>query len=197
MGLDVQLLRDARQARDRLIGLQHEAEQAQVAYQHAIRRLHASGGSMREIADALGMSYQRVHQIVDVSTGKGAIRPSAMANVACAFCGAERSAVRMLIAGPGVYICDRCVDVADEVVAEGGQRAKELTLLVPLDLSNPKARCSFCGKKRDQVDEMALAPSRPGVGKYNREREPGVCICVDCLGLCHEILAEQLGAGRV
>jgi ATP-dependent protease Clp ATPase subunit len=148
---------------------------------------------MREIADALGLSYQRVHQIVDVSTGKGAIRPSAMANLACSFCGAARSAVRMLIAGPAVYICDRCVYVADEVVAEGGQRANERTLLVALDLSNPKARCSFCGKKMDQVREMAHAPLRPGVGKY-RKREAGVRICVDCLGLCHEILAEQLGA---
>src|SRR6266487_3556709 len=98
MGLDVQLLREARQARDRLVGLQHDAEQAQVAYQHAIRRLHASGGSMREIADALGLSYQRVHQIVDVSTGKGAIRPSAIASLSCSFCGRSRAEVGKIIA---------------------------------------------------------------------------------------------------
>jgi hypothetical protein len=140
----------------------HDAEQAQVAYQHAIRRLHASGGSMREIADALGLSYQRVHQIVDVSTGKGAIRPSAIASLSCAFCGLKGN--EALIGGPGVHICDRCVDLADDVVAEGGQRTNERTLLVALDLGNPKARCSFCGKKRDQVGAMAHAPLRTGQG---------------------------------
>jgi hypothetical protein len=74
MALNQALLREAKQARDRLLGLQHEAELAQVSYQHTIRRLHSAGGSLREIADALGLSYQRVHQIVDVATGKGASR---------------------------------------------------------------------------------------------------------------------------
>jgi ClpX C4-type zinc finger protein len=196
MGLDLELLGEARQARDRLVDLQHEAEQAQVAYQHTIRRLHARGGSMREIADALGLSYQRVHQVVDVSTGKGAVKPSAIPNSSCAFCGAAGSEVRMLIAGPRVFICDRCVTLADEVVAERGQRTNELTLLVALDLRNPKMRCSFCSKRRDRTDVMVHAPRRPGVGKY-RKRDPGVRICVDCLELCHEILGEQLGGSRV
>jgi ClpX C4-type zinc finger len=196
MALDLELLGEARQARDRLVDLQHQGEQAQVAYQHTIRRLHARGGSMREIADALGLSYQRVHQVVDVSTGKGAVKPSAIPGSSCAFCGAAGSEVRTLIAGPRVFICDRCVNLADEVVAERGQRRNELTLLVALDLSNPKMRCSFCGKRRDQADVMVHAPRRPGIGKY-RKRDPGVRICVDCLELCHEILGEQLGGGRV
>ena len=45
MVLDQTLLREAKQARDRLIGLQHEAELAQVSYQHTIRRLHSAGAS--------------------------------------------------------------------------------------------------------------------------------------------------------
>jgi hypothetical protein len=188
MGLDEQLLREARQARDRVIALQLDTEQAQVSYQHTIRRLHAVGGSMREIADALGLSYQRVHQIVDVSTGKGAVKPCKV-DGQCGFCGAERAEVRRVIAGPGVLICDRCVDLAGEVVAEGGQRTNEHTLLVALDRGDPKARCSFCGKRRGRVGEMAHAPLRPGIGKYAK-REPGVRICIDCLQLCDEILAE-------
>lgn len=193
MVLDDGLLRGAERARDRLIALQHDAEQAQVSYQHSIRRLHASGGSMREIADALGLSYQRVHQIIDVSTGKGAVKPSKIDGY-CSFCGAKNAEVRKLIAGPGVLICDRCVDLADEVVAEGGQRSNELTLLAALDLDSPKAHCSFCGKRRDRVSSMAQAPLRPGVGKYAK-RDPGVRICNDCLKLCDEILADELSAG--
>jgi ATP-dependent Clp protease ATP-binding subunit ClpX len=36
----------------------------------------------------------------------------------CSFCGAKKAEVRKLIAGPGVLICDRCVDLADEVAHE-------------------------------------------------------------------------------
>ncbi|MGH3072312.1 MAG: Clp protease N-terminal domain-containing protein [Gaiellaceae bacterium] len=50
--------------RDRLLELAHEQERAQADLHHAIRRLHAAGGSLREIADELGLSHQRVHQIV-------------------------------------------------------------------------------------------------------------------------------------
>jgi ATP-dependent Clp protease ATP-binding subunit ClpA len=65
MVLDDEILAEATQARDRLIVAQHEVDQARGDYHHAIRRLCASGGSMREIAEALGLSHQRVHQIVD------------------------------------------------------------------------------------------------------------------------------------
>lgn len=193
MALDEGSLREAKQTRNRLIALQHEAEQAQVSYQHSIRRLHVLGGSMREIADALGLSYQRVHQIVDVTTGKGAVKPSKIDGY-CAFCGAKEAEVRKLIAGPGVLICDRCIDLADEVVAEGGQRASERTLLVALDLGSPRVRCSFCGKRRSRVSAMAHAPLRPGEGKYAK-RDPGVRICNDCLELCEEILADEVSVG--
>jgi len=65
MTLDEQLLNEAKDVRGRLLDLQHEVDRARVDYQHVIRRLHANGGSMREIAEELGLSHQRVHQIVD------------------------------------------------------------------------------------------------------------------------------------
>ncbi len=65
MTLDEELLAKARTARERLVSLQHDAEIAQADYHYAIRVLHAGGGSMREIADALDLSHQRVHQVVD------------------------------------------------------------------------------------------------------------------------------------
>jgi hypothetical protein len=64
MGLDRQLLEEAKRVRDRLLDLRHQTEQAQSDFEHAVRRLHASGGSLREIAENLGLSHQRVHQIV-------------------------------------------------------------------------------------------------------------------------------------
>jgi hypothetical protein len=65
VSVDERLLREARETRDRLLELQHEAERARVDHDHAIRRLHAAGASMREIAEILGLSHQRIHQIVD------------------------------------------------------------------------------------------------------------------------------------
>ncbi|MGZ8694665.1 MAG: Clp protease N-terminal domain-containing protein [Gaiellaceae bacterium] len=65
MTLNEELLSEAKTVRERLLDLQHEVDVARVDYQHVIRRLHAAGGSMREIAESLGLSHQRVHQIVD------------------------------------------------------------------------------------------------------------------------------------
>ena len=65
MTLDETTLNEARELRSRLLELQHDADRAKLDYHHAIRRLHASGGSMREIAEELDLSHQRVHQIVE------------------------------------------------------------------------------------------------------------------------------------
>ncbi len=36
----------------------------------------------------------------------------------CSFCGKNQSQVRKLVAGPGVYICDQCIDLCQRVIAE-------------------------------------------------------------------------------
>jgi len=58
-------------ARERLLDLEHEAERARVDFHHGLRRLHAAGGSLREIADRFALSHQRVHQIVDTAASGG------------------------------------------------------------------------------------------------------------------------------
>ena len=192
--LEEQLLREAERARDYLIDLQHEADRAQVSYQHAIRRLNAAGATLREIADALGLSYQRVHQIVDVSTGKGALKNStADFTRVCGFCGTPQQHARHLIAGPGISICSRCVDLAAEVVAEGMPRSDDERMLTAVGANDTKAHCGFCGKRRAQVAGMAEAPLRPASGKGSRGRRDrhGVRICADCLLLCEEIFVEN------
>src|SRR5665648_215248 len=53
----------------------------------------------------------------------------------CSFCGKSQRQVKKLIAGPGVYICDECIDLCNEIVDE------ELAAPVALDLENlPKPR---------------------------------------------------------
>ncbi len=43
----------------------------------------------------------------------------------CSFCGKRQDQVKKLIAGPGVYICDECVDLCGEIIEEEFQEAKE------------------------------------------------------------------------
>lgn len=170
--------------------VENRAHRSRVNFEHAIRQLHASGASLREIGDALELSHQRVHQIVDPSMGKGALRRGTAKGLEpCSFCGTPRAEVSKLIAGPRVLICERCVDLARQVL-EGGERENERTKLMGLGPRHSKSRCSFCGKRRPQVSGMAEAPLRPGVGKYAR-RSPGVRVCGDCLALCVEILEER------
>lgn len=41
-----------------------------------------------------------------------------MAELRCSFCGKPEGQVTRLIAGPGVYICDECVDLCQEILNE-------------------------------------------------------------------------------
>ena len=53
----------------------------------------------------------------------------------CSFCGKSQRQVKKLIAGPGVYICDECIDLCNEIIDE------ELTAPPTFDIENlPKPR---------------------------------------------------------
>jgi len=171
MGLDEMLLQDARESRDRMIELEFEADRARLSYQHAIRKLHARGGSLRDIADALGLSHQRVHQIVEGVEGKVALK-SARDEISCSFCGLLKSKATRTVAGPDVFICDRCIGLASEVVRLGELQSNERVILT--FASDPTIACNFCGK------------SGRGMAVSEDAR-----ICDDCLGLCNEILAKE------
>ena len=46
----------------------------------------------------------------------------------CSFCGKSQKQVKKLIAGPGVYICDECVELCNEIIDEELADAEELSL---------------------------------------------------------------------
>jgi len=47
-------------------------------------------------------------------------------NLSCSFCGKSQKEVRKLIAGPTVYICDECIDLCNDIIAEENARATQL-----------------------------------------------------------------------
>jgi hypothetical protein len=163
MGLDNDLLAAAQAAVTRRVEADAALAHARVDEARAIRLLHLAGGSVREIARALGVSHQRIQQQLDaVDDGRGWKRRGKQPRpLVCSFCGGTQDEVAKLIAGPQVYICDRCVEDA---------RAGEFA---------PSQVCSFCAKH--VTDEFAVA----GVGMF--------AVCSECLDLCDEIIADELG----
>jgi len=43
----------------------------------------------------------------------------------CSFCGKSQREVRKLIAGPTVYICDECIELCNEIIADEAERERE------------------------------------------------------------------------
>ena len=54
----------------------------------------------------------------------------------CSFCGKSQDRVRKLIAGPGIYICDECVDLCSEIIDEelGDEMSDEINLYKPKEI---------------------------------------------------------------
>jgi hypothetical protein len=69
MPIDADLLGQAKAAEGRVMDTEHAAELARCDSHRAGRRLQLAGASLREITNALGLSHQRVHQIVEAAGG--------------------------------------------------------------------------------------------------------------------------------
>jgi hypothetical protein len=187
------LLGEARRAQERLIDAERDADVARAEFYRAVRRLHLHGASLRELAASLGLSHQRVHQIVEeaggsrrwVRGGNRGRRPGRLL-LACTFCGKPQKEVRKLIAGPHVYICDRCITLAENVIGSGNAASTALGTLNPVPEQLIRVRCSFCGKDRGQAAGLAAMPA--GAGR----KTPGfAAVCSECLELCNEIITEE------
>ena len=129
MSLTDEAARQLRAAVSTRVDAEAALAHARAEEQRVVRLVHLGGASVRQIAQVLGISHQRVQQLIEaVGDGRGwrrKYKPSE--DLECSFCGKDRIEVAKLIAGPGVYICDQCV-----------RRARQGF--------TPQDRCSFCGK---------------------------------------------------
>ncbi|MFO7156655.1 MAG: ATP-dependent Clp protease ATP-binding subunit ClpX [Pseudomonadota bacterium] len=58
-------------------------------------------------------------------------------NLSCSFCGKSQREVRKLIAGPTVYICDECIRLCNDIIAEENEREEsrpQMTLPTPEEI---------------------------------------------------------------
>jgi len=172
MTIDPGLLEQAKTAGEELADAEKQVLLSRADYHTAIRRLHLGGASLRDIAESLSMSHQRVQQIVQGAGGTWWSRvwktrrtpPDAV----CTWCGRSPREVAKLIAGPRVFICDRCIDAAEKTAA--GRPVSDMRMLT----GRAGSACSFCGKRAN--DRRSVVRSDAGN------------VCVPCLTTCREIL---------
>jgi ClpX C4-type zinc finger len=178
--LDAELLRRVRIAAIRVAEAERALTVAKADFALAVRMLNLAGGSVRSIAKAVGVSHQRIAQLIDsAEDGRGWKRRSKSGVLLqCSFCNRHQSDVLKLIAGPGVYICNICVDSAQTVARGEGESGVVAPVGLPLMVVvvSPAGMCSFCGK----------AP-RPDLSVVT---DGASSICTECLALCDEIIAE-------
>jgi ATP-dependent Clp protease ATP-binding subunit ClpX len=79
----------------------------------------------------------------------------------CSFCGKSQRQVKKLIAGPGVYICDECIDLCNEIIDE------ELTTPSQLDLDNLPRPTDIYSVLNDYVVSQEEAKRTLAVAVYN------------------------------
>jgi ATP-dependent Clp protease ATP-binding subunit ClpX len=79
----------------------------------------------------------------------------------CSFCGKSQRQVKKLIAGPGVYICDECIDLCNEIIDE------ELTAPSSLDLDNLPRPRDIYSVLNDYVVSQEEAKRTLAVAVYN------------------------------
>lgn len=99
----------------------------------------------------------------------------------CSFCGKSQNDVRKLIAGPGVYVCNECIDICNEIINDDEQAetsAVRTTIPKPKEIKNfldeyvigqdePKKRLSVAVYQHYKRLEMAKRRSDVEVQKSN------------------------------
>ncbi|MGH9128304.1 MAG: ATP-dependent Clp protease ATP-binding subunit ClpX, partial [Acidimicrobiales bacterium] len=81
--------------------------------------------------------------------------------VKCSFCGKSQKQVKKLIAGPGVYICDECIDLCNDIIEE---ERTDTTKLGFEELPKPREICEFLN---DYVIGQDYAKKILAVAVYN------------------------------
>ena len=110
-------------------------------------------------------------------------------NLSCSFCAKTQREVKKLIAGPGVYICDECIGLCNDIIAEQAEREAE---------SEGEVRTVFVGRvKRHEAILTAL------VGFVRRHEDllpASVKAAINELGLAstrlRKVVSESMALGE-
>lgn len=113
-------------------------------------------------------------------------------NLKCSFCGKPQEQVRKLVAGPGVYICDECIDLCSEIVVEELGTEEEIELK---DIPTPK---EILGTLDSYVIGQERAKKALSVAVYNHYKRVNSKSKVDDVELSKSniVLIGPTGSGK-
>jgi ATP-dependent Clp protease ATP-binding subunit ClpX len=110
----------------------------------------------------------------------------------CSFCGKAQEQVRKLVAGPGVYICDECIELCNEIIEEELSDDMELELK---DIPKPKEIAAI-------LDQYVVGQERAkkimAVAVYNHYKRINVGARVDDVELhkSNIVMLGPTGSGK-
>lgn len=79
-------------------------------------------------------------------------KESQSGNLTCSFCGKKQEEVQKLIAGPTVYICDECIELCNDIIAEETRQDK--------DIVNQTSRLPKPVEIREILDDYVIGQDR-------------------------------------
>lgn len=160
MEVDPALLDTARQAAERVRAAEAAVERARLSHREAVRALNAGGASLRAIAAALGLSHQRVHQLVTGDGEEAGPRLAAKrrAGPLAAPAGPVEPEVSCLLCGEGGTdaICAPCRAAARRIVA--GESLDGTRGLRPA-FRHHRRPCGLCERLPDAGERFAQGPA--------------------------------------
>ncbi|MEG0384861.1 ATP-dependent protease ATP-binding subunit ClpX [Solibacillus cecembensis] len=113
-------------------------------------------------------------------------------NLKCSFCGKPQEQVRKLVAGPGVYICDECIELCSEIVVEELGIEEEIEFK---DIPKPKEILNILG---DYVIGQERAKKALAVAVYNHYKRINSNSKIDDVELSKSniVLIGPTGSGK-
>jgi ATP-dependent protease Clp ATPase subunit len=115
-----------------------------------------------------------VQQIVNASGGSWWRRVwrtrNATRDAVCTWCDRPASEAAKLVAGPNVFICDACLDLADAALHDAWGTSDTLRRAP----EGGKERCSFCSKRGGHARSLITGPAAN--------------ICSECMRICRDFM---------
>lgn len=113
-------------------------------------------------------------------------------NLKCSFCGKPQEQVRKLVAGPGVYICDECIELCSEIVVEELGIEEEIEFK---DIPKPKEILNILG---EYVIGQERAKKSLAVAVYNHYKRINSNSKIDDVELSKSniVLIGPTGSGK-
>jgi tetratricopeptide (TPR) repeat protein len=144
-----------------------------------VRRMCVAGITANICDECIDRCRERLRTLPPLAEGESRTAWMSPDEPGCSFCAKSRREVKKLIAGPGVMICDECIGLCNDIIAEAHPKGREARQKERRIKRNDGVRCGFCS-----TEEAVLFIAGPGL-----------YICDGCVDACNDVIAEEAAQG--